>query len=349
MGWGLKIGLFLLGIVLFAFGAWIITVLIFGYLFLSPLLRRKTDTKKASQDQGPRGERRVSLWNLLGGILLLLSSAAVASGGRFSPIVLACAGFLTLSRKVLVSRLYSVVRPVDDSVLLRGSFNPFKWFAVAEAKVSTRDPAGALSGVEGRLLFVTTPAAKIYLVFSGSSFTRKHAEEEILRRLQRDARVLRPLGVYLLPLDGREALDSVSTAGKMEPPNGILHHFLANSDYGAFEAESKGGIVSAYEVFARGDAKSSTSALGPLSRKPTTTAFLSQALKAAFMQSGPFQPDSYVEFLSSLGATEGETLGQRITQTNQVSDGELLQVAALNGPQVKLSPAQYQAVLRIYE
>jgi len=40
----------------------------------------------------------------------------------------------------------------------------------------------------------------------------------------------------------------------------------------------------------------------------------------------------YVEFLSSMAATEGETLGQRITQTVQASDNHLLLAASLGSP-----------------
>ncbi|TLX95949.1 MAG: hypothetical protein E6K96_06690 [Thaumarchaeota archaeon] len=57
-----------------------------------------------------------------------------------------------------------------------------------------------------------------------------------------------------------------------------------------------------------------------------------ELLQAAAQRTATPKPDMYVEFLSSMAATEGETLGQRITQTVQASDNQLLLAASLGSP-----------------
>ncbi len=64
---------------------------------------------------------------------------------------------------------------------------------------------------------------------------------------------------------------------------------------------------------------------------------------------GSPQPDRYAAFLSSMAATEGETLGQRITQTAEGSKGGLVLVSSLSSPQVEMSRAQLRAVSMVYE
>jgi len=52
---------------------------------------------------------------------------------------------------------------------------------------------------------------------------------------------------------------------------------------------------------------------------------------------------------ASMVATQGEALGQRITETVQGGQQQVLLVASVGNPPVELSRAQLRAVSRIYE
>ncbi|TLY12617.1 MAG: hypothetical protein E6K84_06170, partial [Thaumarchaeota archaeon] len=206
MGIGLKVILLLLAILVIPFGGWVITALIFAYLILPPLLLRR---RKGSSAENPRAKGRgpISAGRALGVVLLALSLVAVASQGTLSPIVFGVPGLLLVFRPRFLSGISLRVKPVKDSILLRGSLFPFGWFALAEAKVSTRDVEGAVSGMNERVLLLSSPAPRIFLVFTTSSISRSRAEEVTLKRMQVAARALRSLGVYLLPLDGSGAFE----------------------------------------------------------------------------------------------------------------------------------------------
>ncbi len=354
MGLGVKVILFLIAILLFDFGGWMITLLIFGYLFLPPMLRRRRNGSPAGAN--PRAKRKglpISEGRALGVVLLALSLAAVAGHGTLSPIVFGIPGLLLLFGSRFFSRIPLQVKPVKDSILLRGRFLPFGWFALAEVKVSTRDVEGAISGMNERVLLLSAPSPRILLVFTTSAVSRSRAEEVVLKRMQTAARGLRSLGVYLLPLDGLGAFEvSQLRATKVDLPREGIQHLLA-ADYGALAVEALHGFVALFELYDRSSGKGgpsgSSSLLAKPKRRPGSSMTLRELLQAATQRTGTPKPDSYVEFLSSVAATEGETLGQRITQTAQASDNQVLLVASVGSPRVELSRAQLKAVITIYE
>ncbi len=353
MGWGTKAVLFVIALGAAAFGAWIITIPIFAILLLPPLLNKKKGGQKGrGHDAGGPGRGRG--WppgKLMGVVLLLLSAVAFFSGGVFSPIALAVAGFALLFKPRLSLGVSARVRSVGDSVLLRGTLLPFQWSMMAEAKVSTRDPEGALSGMQERLLFVSTPTPRIFLVFSTNSFSRSKAEAGLLRRMQSAARALGPLGVYLLPLGSVEAVAmSRIHAGRLEMPDQNLRQFLSTADYGAVAVEARSGFVARFEIYGRpGQGQETTSSLSELGGKAAGSIMLRELLTDAFRRIGVPQPDRYVTFLSSMAATEGETFGQRIIEAAQGPNEQALLVSSLSGPHVELSRAQLRAIARIYE
>lgn len=352
MGLGLKVVLFLFAILVFPFGGWMITALVFAYIFLPPLLlrRRKGPSAGANPRVAKGRGHSISAGRALGIVFLALSLVGVASRGTLSPIVFGVPGVLLVFRPRFLSRLSLQVKPVKDSILLRGRFLPFGWFVLAEAKVSTRDVEGAISGTNERVLLLSAPSPRIFLVFSTSSVSRSRAEEVMLKRMQVTARALRSLGVYLLPLDGLQAFEvSQLRANRMNLADQNVQHSLS-SDYGALAVEAVHGFVARFELYERSYGKGpSGSLLAKPNRRPGSSTTLRELLQAATQRTGTPKPDRYVEFLSSMAATEGETLGQRITQTVQASDNQLVLVASLGSPQVELSKAQLKAVATIYE
>ena len=351
MGLALKVALLLFAILVFPFGGWWITALIFAYLILPPLLFRRRKGPSAENREKGKGHAHLTTGRVLGVVLLGLSLVAVASRGTLSPIVFGVPGLLLVFRPRFLSRLSLLVKPVKDSILLRGRFLPFAWFALAEVKVSTRDVEGAISGTNERVLLLSAGSPRILLVFTTSSVGRSRAEEVMLKRMQVTARALRSLGVYLLPLDSLGAYEvSQLRANRVDLADQNIRHSLS-SDYGALAVEAVHGFVAKFELYERSYGKGGpgSSLLAKPNRIPGSSTTLRELLQAATQRTGTPKPDRYVEFLSSMAATEGETLGQRITQTVQASDNRLVLVASVGSPQVELSRAQLKAVTTIYE
>jgi len=128
-----------------------------------------------------------------------------------------------------------------------------------------------------------------------------------------------------------------------------MQQFLSSTDYGGVLVEAQNGFVTGVELYARGEERGSGSLLSRPKKKPSSSILLRELLQAAKERIGVPQPDGYVTFLSSMAATEGETLGQRITETVPSANGEFILVSSLGGPRVELSRAQLKAVTRIYE
>lgn len=347
MGLLMKAGLFLLALMMLGLGAWIIAIPIMAYLFLPPLLKGRSGRRATS----PRARKGgLGTWlNGAGVVLTLLSLAAFSSGGTFSPIVFFAVGMALLLRRRLVIHVASQVTPLTDSILLRSRLNPSRWSAVAEAKVSTRDVEGALSGVNERLLLVSSPTPRILLVFSTISFGRVGAEEQLTKRMQSMARALVPLGVYLLPLDSAEASVATQVSSvRVDPQGEDVRQFLSASDFGGAAVEAEHGFVNSLELYSRmdNDLKPKPIISGSMT-KPLALLTLREFLHEALPKIGAPHSDRYTTFLSSMAATEGETLGQRITQTES-QGGQVLLVASLGSPQVELTKAQLRAVAGIY-
>jgi hypothetical protein len=348
MGLLTKVLLFFIALVALGLGAWIIALPIFAYLFLPPILRAKGGykTRERVAENLPSRRNGLPSTRVVGAVLLLLSLIAIAAGGTFAPFVFGVPGLLLLAATGFVSSVSSRARPVEDSVLLRGRFFPLKWFAIAEAKFSTRDPARALSGLQERII-VCGSAPRFFVVFPAVALGRARAEGAIFGRMRVAARTLSPLGVYLLPLDAKEAAEVSSLPSRTTPPKGNLSQYLASADCGAVLLEARNGAVDAYSF--HGSSGKGGSALERPKLRPASTTFLGEIIEAAIGRNGLPRPDEYTVFLSSMAATVGETFGQRITESVQGQEGQVLLVASLGTPKVRLSRAQFRAVTFAYE
>ena len=173
-----------------------------------------------------------------------------------------------------------------------------------------------------------------------------------MNRMHAAAKAMCPLGIYLLPIVGREAYEiSRLQDSKIQGVRAEnLLHFLSSVDFGALAVEAEHGFVTRYEVYERpraGDGNDSL--LSTPGNRLKGSIMLREVLQAVSRRVGVPKVDRYVTFLSSMAATEGETLGQRITQTESGSDGRTLLVASLGSQQVEISRAQLRAVAQIYQ
>lgn len=349
MGWALKIGLFFVALALAAFGGWIVAIPLLSLLLLPPILNRRGREGRGRKGLSGR-QGGPSALSIVGALMVLLSMAAFFSGGTLSPVVFAGSGLALLLGRRISFPASARVAPVKDSTLLHHKLAPHRWSALAEAKVSTRDLEGALSGVSERLFFTSDPRPRIFLVFTANSIRRDGAEQALVRRIQTSARSLVALGVYLLPLDSAEAAGLVTIrAPRTEPPEGNLRQYISTADYGALVVEAAHGFVAGFDLYAKPDPGSrGGSVLSSLRTTDTGQLTLREFLHEAREKLGVPHPDRYSAFLSSMAATEGEALGQRVTETTEGGQEQLLLVASLGNPPVELSRAQLRAIAKIY-
>jgi hypothetical protein len=114
--------------------------------------------------------------------------------------------------------------------------------------------------------------------------------------------------------------------------------------------EAEHGFVKRLEMYTRSDEDAKgTPVFSPLKTVDTGRLTLRELLHGVREKLGAPQPDRYSAFLSSISATQGEALGQRITETVPGGQEQVLLVASVGNPPVELSRAQLQAIAKIYE
>ena len=347
MGWGLKAGIAFLALVAAVFGAWIVAIPALAVLFLPPLLNKGKRTASGSASSKNGHGRMV---DAAGVLLIVLSGLALFRGGTLSPVVLFLLGLSLLLRCKLSEFLSSRVVPVEGSILVKRGLLPGRWSAVAEVKVSTKDIEGALSGVAERLLYVSDPTPRIFLFFSTGWLRRPGAEEVLTRKMHAVARQLVPLGAYLLPLDSAEAAKAATIrAQKVPVKTENLRQLMATADFGAVVVQAKQGFVTGFELYMRPDQSEKAKPVVSGKARDAGLLTLREFLHETCQRLGAPQPDRYTTFLSSMAATEGEALGQRMTHTSQGKQEQTLLVASVGSPQVELTRAQLRAVSAIYQ
>lgn len=352
MGWLLKTGAFLLAIMLFGVGLWEITLLIFAWLFLPPIMRlgRGKPSSQAAQDNGrPRG--KFPARGVLAAFLFLLALAGLAFHGTFSPLVFGSLGLLALLwGKVPMRVLGSELRPVDESILLRSSPLPLSWAAVAEVKLLTRDVGRALAGVRGTVLVSASPTPSIYILVEKRASSERSAEEAVLATLKETALSLSPLGAYLLPLDSTQAtalLQPSFEAAKIG--EGGWSNAVNAGTYDFLSTRQEGGFARGLGLFRKvGEGREGRCSVPP-SRELVHPPFLMEVFKALGIRLTWPQPDQYTAFLSSLLATSGEPIGTRVLDAGEGSQAQMVAVKSQGSPPVELSRAQLRAVVRMYD
>lgn len=358
MGWKLKGVAVIFGFVLIGGGQWIFAIPLFLYAFSGLLFRRKrsmrsqstqTESGKASKG-GWRSERKGLLISLFGVFLLILALAATRKGGQFSPFVLGSIGLALLSWE-LISRtsLFAEIRPVEDSILLRGSVTRFSWVALAEIKLLARDVGKALFAISERILVVASEKPSVYIAVGATAFGQKAAEWKIIERLKEINRTIAPLGAYLLPLDSQRVAAILSiSVGPVELSAENLSSFLSSMPYDLISMETGIGLVKSIGAYRRVEVKKNGKAsLIPSRNIPSRAPFTADVFKSIGSRVDWPNPDEYTAFLSSMFATQYVSQGERIIESSG-STSQTLLVKSLGGPQVELTRAQLEAIVTIY-
>lgn len=340
MGWKLNGLIFFLAMGAFAFGSPFVGMLLLGALLLTRLAKRSRN-RPGDRNAKPR----VGKATYLGAVLILVSFVAFLSGGTLSPLVFGTLGVVVLFCGSGKGLPFASPVPVKDSAVLRDRLMPFRWYAVAEVKLATKDPATVLSFLDGRLVFRTGEAGRAYLVLNWTATSLRGAEKKIGDHLRLLAASLLPLGAYTLPLDGNEALGVLSCAGeRVKLGDGDLGRTLAASPFDTLVMRTDGPTVETLDAYRSTGSRCRSVLNGRKVVKPVSMWEVAAAISKRCRWS---EPDELLAFLSSLAATRGIGAGQQVINVGNAASETLL-VRSLNTSPVELTRAQLRLLMSIY-
>ena len=363
MGWLLKAGAVVVALMLFPVGGWVVSVLLLLYAFSGLISRalRVRPRRVAPPNAGPAGhvpapERFVGYsghrnLRLLGLVFLVLSTIALADRGTYAPLVFGAIG-VSLVLWGMPVRIGSVgaLRPVGGSILLRGTI-PFRWFAVAEVKLSTKSAGRALGGVDERLLIDKVGEGwRVHVVVGTTSLTRRAAEQSIFARLGELAAVSAPLGGYVLPLDaveGAAILARPREVAKLEARG--WPSALSTVDWDLLVVDSeRGGFVKSVGAYKDGRGGLERPTIPPCRQTLSRPSLLWEVFQELGKKVEWEKPDGLTAFLASMFATEGEAIGERIADAGDSGSSQQVLIHSVGTAPVRLSRAQLRAIVSVY-
>jgi hypothetical protein len=318
MGWKIRVLAFFFGLFSLALGAILIAIPVLLWVFW-PWIRGLRNSQMLGAGKGlliAGGS-----WMMyLGFFLIFLALVAAGSGGLFSPILFGVVGMvLVFYGRGSSGKVSGGLAPVRDSIRLRSRFVPWHWLALVEVKTTTQDVAKVLPNAGERLLVRLEGKASAYAVIQASGWTEAEAEAKVVSRMQELSRVLAPLGAFLMPVDAIAAASLVRRRGrpaKLDVEN--LEQSLASTQYDVISIGTHGHVVvglGAYQSADDGQEQFVFHARQAL-RKPVLVWEVAGALERRAAWPGP---DDETVFLSSLAATRGESIGDRIVENGSSS------------------------------
>jgi hypothetical protein len=339
MGWAAKGIIFVIALWTLEAGAVLLGITLMLYVF-SGFWHGRT-----LLDNRPKGPT-TSVAKLAAVVLFCLSVAALSNGGTFSPALFAAGGFGSLLYAKEGARS---VRPmlgmVKGSLVLRDRLLLFRWYLIAEVKMVTSHPSKPLSSVQGTLVIRAEGKAKAFVVLETISVSRGDAEARLGHRLGDAARCLTPLGAYLFPLEGEEALAAVTCSGKrVELGEGQVERGLLAFPCAVISADVSGQNVKRIAVFGGKEGRRTPVLPSRRVRGPLTLWELVSALEKRLEWESP---DDTTTFLSSVAATKGGAWGDRLQNVGAPGANTLL-VKSLRTPALELTKSQMRILMEIY-
>jgi hypothetical protein len=341
MGKTAKVLVFVFALIAILAGGWPLGVILFAYLVYI-VFRRQGNAKRESAQKLRNGAV-----NALGMVLIVFSLIAVLSGGIFSPFVFGVLGIgILLRRRMRIPSIPIILRTESDSIVLTDRLFPFRRYLAAEIKVVTRHPAKALTAIDGTLVFRVEGKARAYLILKSFSVTARSAETVLAQRLRDKTRTLIPFGVYLMPLNGQDALSAIRCGGtRLKLAEKTLFHSLLASPLDVVSVETIGKWVNRLGAYAETEEGGSTVIGGGRILEERIT--LWEVVKAIEHRLDWCEPDETTVFLSSLAATRGEPMGERLPSVGECGTQTLL-VRSLRSPAVELSVSQIRILAEAY-
>lgn len=347
MGWKLKALVLLFGTFALAAGAFILAIPAFLWVLWPRNRGAKNRTGPPNGKVSPA--RNLSWLKYVGIFFLLLAAVALVGGGKLSPFVFGAlgAGILLYGQRG-GGGLAPWLEAVDNTILLRSRLLPFSWVSVAEVKASSMDPAKLIPLLNDRVLVKVGPNAAAYVVLHVSALREGEAEAKAVVRMRELSRLVVSVGAYVLPLLGEEAASVVKKQSrKLKLDLSDLEHSLASVPYDLVSIKPKGHLVEAigaYQVLEEGKTRSVVGT--PQAVK--TPVLVWEAATSIGTRANWATPDDVTTFLSSLAATRGVSVGQRLVEEGPASRPKSIIVKSLSTPAVELGRAQLRALVRVY-
>lgn len=357
MGWTIKIVAVFVGLISLTLGLWPVWLLCFGYLGYSLWRATRRPTVVLKDERGTGGSRRRSAFKkryAAAGVCFVLSLVALADGGSLSPLVFAAAGGVIIVTGILGrGPSFSEVKPVENSTLLRSRWLPHSWVALAEVRFATPRISRALSSIRNEII-VTTDSGKasVYLPIRVQARSASGAEKKVATKLAPLARILGARGAYVLPLDSNEA------ATRMDAPLDEVELQLENRKDGLASLRSAPFDVlvlapaghmleSAAAYVVRSGEKPGRARIPARGRDLESQPLMWEALEALGQSHLPQVPDALTNFLSTVCATRGEGVGERLVNGGETGSGTML-VSSLGATQVELTRPQLRMIVSVY-
>jgi hypothetical protein len=336
MGWAGKLFVLLAVLVSFATGLWFIGILAVIYLAVS-FRPGKGSTGAAKNTRHPPFRLLLTVG------LFFLAGVAVIAGGTFSPVVLFSAGsIVVLWPHLRLASIFSLMVPVEDSILLRSKYVPFLWYALAEVKPGPEDFPRAAASLSGTLV-IFVDAGRAYALAECRAWNRISAEAQLISRFKAFASGRRSRA-YVLPLDAGVASKLfLHKFSKTRIPEDIATH--ASSLPSLLVVCTLDGRIdgaSGYMISEPSDSPSIPARCNEIQSKPLLWELLDNIGKRSRWPA----PDAYSNLLDSVAATRGEPIGERLGGIE--GSGASLTVQSLGGERLELSRPQLRAIVSIY-
>jgi hypothetical protein len=361
MGWLLKGLALVVGLVSLTLMLWPVSLVCFGYLAYS--LWRSTHKRTVYVKDGGRRQPREApsvkkaafkRRYVAAGFFFLLALVALAGGGTFSPFVFALFGVLiVLSGVTGFGPSMSEVREVPDSILLKSRWFPFSWVSIAEVKFGSQQMTKPLSSVGSEVIMtVSSEKLSVYLPIRVFALSVASAESKVAEKLAPIARMLSAKEAYTLPLESRDAAKRMDW--KLKPVGLALEYgndgvaSLNSTPFDVLVLAPSGHLLeSAAAYVASPNAKPGRFRVPGKGRKLENQPLLWEALETLAEKHAPPHADAVTSFLSSVCATRGESLGDRLENGGQTGSGTVL-VSSLGSVQVELTRPQLKAIVMAY-
>ncbi len=219
-------------------------------------------------------------------------------------------------------------------------------------KFATSQMSKALSSVGSEVLLTTdSEKVSVYLPVRALALSAPQADRKVVERLEPIARSLSGKGAYVLPLDGKEAGARLSWSLKPVDlaleygRNGVVS--LNSTPFDALVLRPEGHLVEAAAAYVKVPSKKEGMAVPSAGRKLESQPLVWEALEVLAEKFQGREADAYTTFLSSVCATRGEALGERLTNAGP-GGSSTVTISALGSDQVVLTRPQLRAIVRVY-
>ncbi len=358
MGWMLKVAALVVGLLSLSLGFWPLWIPCFGYLAYcvwSATRKRRVYIHSEEKSRGaPKAKRsHFKKRYILGGLFLLLSLAAFGDHGSYAPWVFLGLGGLTIASGVFGrGPSFSQVRPVPNSILLRSRWLPIAYTSLVEVKFGTQQMSKALSSA-GNEIIMTVSSEKVsaYLPVRVMAMSVPAAESKVAERLAPVARMLSAKGAFPFPLESEEAASRLSWS--LEPVDIALEYgrdgvvSLNSTPFDVLVLAPSGHLLESAAAYITRPGRSGHFVIPGKGSRLESKPLFWEALETLAERHSPPNADALTGFLSSVSATRGEGLGDRLENGGQTESGKLV-LGSLGSAKVELTRPQLRAIVKAY-